>query len=247
MIEVVNLSKKFGDFTALDNINFNAREGEIITLLGPNGAGKSTLMRCLCGFYLPDGGSVKINGQNVQENLSEILKTLGYMPENTPLYPEMTVFEYMRFISGVYKMRPDEFKTSLEEMVKQLDLSSVLGQKIATLSKGYKRRVGVAAVMLHKPSFLILDEPTEGLDPNQKIALRNYLKGYAKHALVLISTHLLEEAEALSSRILLLNHGRLIEDTNVQKFKQKAPDESLAELFYNLTNDDEGKNGNQSV
>lgn len=246
MIEVVNLSKKFGSFTALDNVSFSAKEGEIITLLGPNGAGKSTLMRCLCGFYVPDGGSVSINGKNVQDKLSEILKTVGYMPENTPLYPEMTVFEYMQFIAGIYKIQANEFKKNLEEVVKCFDLSAVLGQKIAILSKGYKRRVGVAAVILHKPSFLVLDEPTEGLDPNQKIALRDYLKKCAKHALVLISTHLLEEAEALSSRILLLNHGRLIEDTSIQKFKQMAPDESLSELFYSLTND-EVKNGSKSV
>ena len=122
--------------------------------------------------------------------------------------------------------------------MEKLDLQSVLKQKIATLSKGYTRRVGVAAVMLHKPSFLVLDEPTEGLDPNQKIALRKYLKEYAKKSLVLISTHLLEEAEALKSRIVLLNHGKLIADTSVDEMKNKSPDKSLSELFYDLTNDE---------
>ena len=238
MIEVINLTKKFGDFTALDNVSFKAKKGEIITLLGPNGAGKSTLMRCMCGFLVPDCGCIKINNQNVQEKLSEILKSVGYMPENTPLYSEMKVVEYMQFVADVYGMKQDDFEKNLLEVVEKLDLQSVLKQKIATLSKGYTRRVGVAAVMLHKPSFLVLDEPTEGLDPNQKIALRKYLKEYAKKSLVLISTHLLEEAEALKSRIVLLNHGKLIADTSVDEMKNKSPDKSLSELFYDLTNDE---------
>ena len=238
MIEVTNLSKKFGDFTALDNINFKAKKGEIITLLGPNGAGKSTLMRCLCGFYVPDAGRVKIDGVNVDGKQAKVLTKLGYMPENTPLYSEMKVIEYLRFIADVYGLSATKFAQNLDEVVEKLDLKSVLEQKIATLSKGFTRRVGVAAVMLHKPHFLVLDEPTEGLDPNQKIVLRKYLTEYAKEAMVLISTHLLEEAEALSTRVLLLNHGKLIADTTVTEMKRKAPDKNLSELFYNLTNNE---------
>lgn len=238
MIEVTNLSKKFGDFTALDNINFKAKKGEIITLLGPNGAGKSTLMRCLCGFYVPDAGRVKIDGVNVDGKQAKVLTKLGYMPENTPLYLEMKVIEYLRFIADVYGLSATKFAQNLDEVVEKLDLKSVLEQKIATLSKGFTRRVGVAAVMLHKPHFLVLDEPTEGLDPNQKIVLRKYLTEYAKEAMVLISTHLLEEAEALSTRVLLLNHGKLIADTTVTEMKRKAPDKNLSELFYNLTNNE---------
>lgn len=238
MIEVLSLSKKFGDFTALDNISFKAEKGEVITLLGPNGAGKSTLMRCLCGFLVPDGGSIKINGQNVQEKLSEVLEIVGYMPENTPLYSEMKVAEYLHFVAEIYGLSPSERKENFADVVEKLDLKSVIEQKIATLSKGFTRRVGVAAVMLHKPKFLILDEPTEGLDPNQKIVLRKYLKEYAKEALVLISTHLLEEAELMSSRVLLLNHGKLIADSSVAEMKRKAPDKNLSELFYNLTNNE---------
>lgn len=238
MIEVTNLSKKFGNFTALDNINFKAQKGEIITLLGPNGAGKSTLMRCLCGFYVPDAGRVKIDGVNVDGKQAKVLTKLGYMPENTPLYLEMKVIEYLRFIADVYGLSATKFAQNLDEVVEKLDLKSVLEQKIATLSKGFTRRVGVAAVMLHKPHFLVLDEPTEGLDPNQKIVLRKYLTEYAKEAMVLISTHLLEEAEALSTRVLLLNHGKLIADTTVTEMKRKAPDKNLSELFYNLTNNE---------
>ncbi len=238
MIEVTNLSKKFGNFTALDNINFKAQKGEIITLLGPNGAGKSTLMRCLCGFYVPDAGRVKIDGVNVDGKQAKVLTKLGYMPENTPLYLEMKVIEYLRFIADVYGLSATKFAQNLDEVVEKLDLKSVLEQKIATLSKGFTRRVGVAAVMLHKPHFLVLDEPTEGLDPNQKIVLRKYLTEYAKEAMVLISTHLLEEAEALSTRVLLLNHGKLIADTTVTEMRRKAPDKNLSELFYNLTNNE---------
>lgn len=238
MIEVINLSKKFGDFTALDNVNFKAKKGEIITLLGPNGAGKSTLMRCLCGFYIPDGGQIKVNGDSVDSKHEKVLANVGYMPENTPLYSEMLVIEYLRFVADIYGLSASEFAENLDDVVQKLDLKSVLEQKISTLSKGFTRRVGVAAVMLHKPKFLVLDEPTEGLDPNQKIVLRKYLAEYAKEAMVLISTHLLEEAEALSTRVLLLNHGKLIADTTVTEMKSKAPNKNLSELFYNLTNNE---------
>ena len=236
MIEVSNLTKKFGNFTALDNVSFRAEKGEIITLLGPNGAGKSTLMRCICGYLIPEAGKIAINGIELGDNLIEALKNIGYMPENTPLYPEMEVAEYLQFVAGIYKMSAADFKKNLDIAVSELDLQSVIEQKIGTLSKGYKRRAGLAAVIVHNPPILILDEPTEGLDPNQKIALRQFLKKYAQNALVLISTHLLEEAEALASRVLVLNHGKLVEDTTVEHFKEIAPQGDLAQLFYNLTN-----------
>lgn len=235
MIETRNLSKKFGDFTALDDINFQAECGEIITLLGPNGAGKSTLMRCLCGYWKPDNGSVLIDGKNLGKNLLPSLQKIGYMPENTPLYTEMKVLEYLQFTAGIYNISAKDFAKNLKFVSEKLELNTVLAQKIGTLSKGFRRRVGIAAVILHQPSVLILDEPTEGLDPNQKIVLRRFLKEYAEKALVLISTHLLEEAEALASRVLLLNHGRLIKDTSVSSLKEEAENGDLSQLFYNLT------------
>lgn len=238
MLEVKNLVKKFGDFTALDDVSFSAKVGEIITLLGPNGAGKSTLIRCICGYLKQNSGNVYINQNSLEDNFEKYLSEIGYMPENTPLYGEMKVFEYLQFIAGIYKMSKDEFVKNLQLVTEKLEISSVLKQKISTLSKGYKRRVGIAAAILHEPAILILDEPTEGLDPNQKITLRKFLVEYSKTHLVFISTHLLEEAESLSSRVIILNHGKLIKDTTAKEMKKEAEDKSLSELFYKLTNPD---------
>lgn len=237
MIEIKALTKKFGNFTALDNINFSAENGEIITLLGPNGAGKSTLMRCICGYWKPDSGNVFIDNADLGENLLPSLKKIGYMPENTPLYGDMKVYEYLQFVAGIFGLSDNEFEQNLKTAVDKLELSAVLKQKISTLSKGFRRRVGVAGVILHKPQILILDEPTEGLDPNQKISLRCFLKEYAKKnsAMVLISTHLLEETEALSSRVLMLCRGRLIKDAMIEQLKREAPNGDLGLLFHNLT------------
>lgn len=243
MIETRNLSKKFGSFTALDDVSFRAESGEVITLLGPNGAGKTTLMRCLCGYWRPDGGSVLIDGADLSGSLIPSLRKIGYMPENAPLYPEMKVFEYLQFVAGVYGLSEREFAQNLRLVRERLELDAVMTQKTGTLSKGFRRRVGIAGVIVHKPSVLVLDEPTEGLDPNQKIALRRFLKEYAANALVLISTHLLEEAEALSSRVLLLNRGRLIKDAPVSALKAEASDGDLSRLFYNLTNSGAADNG----
>ncbi|MBR1648294.1 MAG: ABC transporter ATP-binding protein [Alphaproteobacteria bacterium] len=240
MIEIRGLVKKFGSFTALDNINFKVQKGEIVTLLGPNGAGKSTLMRCICGCLLPDAGEILIKGKKLREDLLFCLEKIGYMPENTPLYPEMSVAEYLRFTGKVFQMSDDDFKKNLSLMIEKLDLSSVMNKKISTLSKGYRRRTGVAGAMIHRPEILILDEPTEGLDPNQKQALREFLKEYSLHSPVIISTHLLEEAENLSSRVLILNNGKLIRDTDFKDLKKQAPRGNLNQLFYELTNG--GKN-----
>ncbi len=235
MIEVSNLSKSFGATEVLRDISFKAKTGEIITLLGPNGAGKTTLMRCICGYLPVDKGSVIIDDLSLTENLVQCLNKIGYMPENTPLYPEMTVWEYMCFISEIYRMPKDFFNKRMEYLQEKLNLDEVMFKKMSTLSKGFRRRVGVGAAILHEPQILILDEPTEGLDPNQKMVLRKFLKDYAKKALVLISTHLLEETEALSSRVIILNNGCLIKDTSFAALKKEAPKGELSKLFYQLT------------
>lgn len=235
MIEVDNLCKSFGSLNVLKDISFKAKTGEIITLLGPNGAGKTTLMRCICGYLPIDKGSITIDNVRINENLVNCLNKIGYMPENTPFYPEMSVLDYMRFVAKIYHMSNDSFVERMEYIKKALSLDDVLGKKMSTLSKGFRRRVGVGAAILHNPQILILDEPTEGLDPNQKITLRKFLKDYAQKALVLISTHLLEEIEALSSRVIILNEGRLIKDTSFSALKKEAPDGELSKLFYQLT------------
>lgn len=235
MIEIRGLMKKFGRREVLKGIGFSAGAGEPITLLGPNGAGKTTLMRVICGYLAPDAGSVRICGLSYENDRAGILRQLGYMPENTPLYQEMTVFEYLRFVAGIFKMTERDFATGVKETAVGLGIEPVLGEKIKNLSKGYRRRAGIVSALLHRPRLAVLDEPTEGLDPNQKIVVRRFLKDYAKDNLVLISTHLLEEAEALKSRVLLLSEGKIRLDAPVEKLRSCSADGTLADAFARLT------------
>lgn len=235
MIEIRGLMKKFGRRGVLKGIGFSAGAGEPITLLGPNGAGKTTLMRVICGYLAPDAGSVRICGLSYENDRAGILRQLGYMPENTPLYQEMTVFEYLRFVAGIFKMTERDFAAGVKETAVGLGIEPVLGEKIKNLSKGYRRRAGIVSALLHRPRLAVLDEPTEGLDPNQKIVVRRFLKDYAKDNLVLISTHLLEEAEALKSRVLLLSEGKIRLDAPVEKLRSCSADGTLADAFARLT------------
>ena len=235
MIEIRGLMKKFGRREVLKGIGFSAGAGEPITLLGPNGAGKTTLMRVICGYLAPDAGSVRICGLSYENDRAGILRQLGYMPENTPLYQEMTVFEYLRFVAGVFKMTEREFAAGVKETAVGLGIEPVLGEKIKNPSKGYRRRAGIVSALLHRPRLAVLDEPTEGLDPNQKIVVRRFLKDYAKDNLVLISTHLLGEAEALKSRVLLLSEGKIRLDAPVESLRSCSADGTLADAFARLT------------
>lgn len=235
MIEIRGLMKKFGRREVLKGIGFSAGAGEPITLLGPNGAGKTTLMRVICGYLAPDAGSVRICGLSYENDRAGILRQLGYMPENTPLYQEMTVFEYLRFVAGIFKMTERDFAAGVKETAVGLGIEPVLGEKIKNLSKGYRQRAGIVSALLHRPRLAVLDEPTEGLDPNQKIVVRRFLKDYAKDNLVLISTHLLEEAEALKSRVLLLSEGKIRLDAPVEKLRSCSADGTLADAFARLT------------
>ena len=232
MIEIRGLMKKFGRREVLKGIGFSAGAGEPITLLGPNGAGKTTLMRVICGYLAPDAGSVRICGLSYENDRAGILRQLGYMPENTPLYQEMTVFEYLRFVAGIFKMTERDFAAGVKETAVGLGIEPVLGEKIKNLSKGYRRRAGIVSALLHRPRLAVLDEPTEGLDPNQKIVVRRFLKDYAKDNLVLI---LLEEAEALKSRVLLLSEGKIRLDAPVEKLRSCSADGTLADAFARLT------------
>ena len=235
MIEIRGLMKKFGRREVLKGIGFSAGAGEPITLLGPNGAGKTTLMRVICGYLAPDAGSVRICGLSYENDRAGILRQLGYMPENTPLYQEMTVFEYLRFVAGVFKMTEREFAAGVKETAVGLGIEPVLGEKIKNLSKGYRRRAGIVSALLHRPRLAGLDEPPAGRDPNQKIVVRRFLKDYAKDNLVLISTHLLEEAEALKSRVLLLSEGKIRLDAPVESLRSCSADGTLADAFARLT------------
>ena len=234
MIEIRGLMKKFGRREVLKGIGFSAGAGEPITLPA-SGAGKTTLMRVICGYLAPDAGSVRICGLSYENDRAGILRQLGYMPENTPLYQEMTVFEYLRFVAGIFKMTERDFAAGVKETAVGLGIEPVLGEKIKNLSKGYRRRAGIVSALLHRPRLAVLDEPTEGLDPNQKIVVRRFLKDYAKDKLVLISTHLLEEAEALKSRVLLLSDGKIRLDAPVERLRACSADGTLADAFARLT------------
>ena len=218
---IENISKKYGAKTALDSISFTLKPGEVVGLLGPNGAGKSTLMKILTGYYLNWEGSAFFEGMDLKKERKAIQNKIGYLPENNPLYPEMSVSAYLRFVAGLYGIS----KPPLMKVLEQTGLEQHTQHKIGILSKGYKQRVGLAATLLHDPKCLILDEPTTGLDPNQLVDIRTLIKSLGKEKTILLSTHILPEVHALCERVLLLNKGKLVLDqtlTTLQKNKESV-------------------------
>ncbi len=218
MLSIKNISKSFGDIQALDNVSFSIKKGELVTLYGANGAGKSTLIKIICGIIDADSGSVDIFGANTQKNRAQAIANIGYMPENTPLYQDLSVMEFLFFMAKIKKTTTQ----GLLDIVKKLSLQNVINQKIETLSKGYKSRVAIAQALIGNPKVLVLDEPTHGLDPNQKQHLREILKEYAKDNIVLISTHIIEEAKELNSKILVLNNGKLVANKDIKEAQSSA-------------------------
>ncbi len=212
MICVDNLSKQFDDYLAVNNLSFNVAEGEVLGFLGPNGAGKSTTMKIISGFLKASQGEVTVCGYKVSENPQKIQQLMGYLPEGAPAYPEMTVYAFLDFIAQVRGYKGNDKKLRIDAVVKQVQLQSVLHQVIDTLSKGFVRRVGLAQAIMHDPKVLILDEPTDGLDPNQKHQVRELIKSLAKDKIVIISTHILEEVSAVCTRALIINDGKLLLD-----------------------------------
>ena len=212
LIEIDNLSKRFGALTAVDGVSFKVARGEVLGFLGPNGAGKTTTMRMVTGFLKPDQGRISVSGHDVLEDDIAAKAAIGYLPEGAPLYGDMTAAAFLRFIAetrGVGRARADE---RFDWAVERLGLGSVLYQSIDTLSKGYKRRVGLAQALLHDPEVLILDEPTDGLDPNQKHEVRSLINEMASEKAIVISTHLLEEVDAVCTRAIIINEGRIVAD-----------------------------------
>ncbi len=197
MIEVKELRRSFGPVVAVDGISFNVEEGEVLGLLGPNGAGKTTAMRILACFLKPDSGTATICGHDISQNPIDVRRSLGYLAENVPAYNEMTVGAFLNFICDVREIRGRNRKVTLDRIVPMCSIESVYHQSIETLSKGYKRRVGLAQALMHDPDVLILDEPTDGLDPNQKHEVRKLIQKMAKNKCIIISTHILEEVEAV--------------------------------------------------
>ena len=236
MLVVKKLSKNFGRIRAVNNVNFALKRGEIVTLLGPNGAGKTTLMRLLSGYLEPSSGSVSILGHDITTARQEALKNIGYVPENSPLYGDMTVFEYFLFIAKLRRMYDSAFQERYNEIVNNFELKTVINQRIETLSKGFRHRTAIAGALLTKPQVLILDEPTEGLDPNQKHVFRQFIKSYGQRNLVVVSTHIMEEVEALATRVIMMNKGRIIKDSTAVDLKSFAKSQNLEDAFRQIIN-----------
>lgn len=237
MLIVKNISKSFGKLKAVDNVSFFLQKGEITALLGPNGAGKTTLLRLLSGYYSPDQGEISIENFKFEDNRLKALESFAYVPENGSLYPEMSVSEYIRFMADIHQLQEIDFVDNLASLVQELQLGTVINQRCDTLSKGFKRRVALAGALVHRPQVLLLDEPTEGLDPNQKFMIRDFLKNYGRQHTVLISTHIMEDVEAFADRILLLNHGKLICDTTPVGLKSLTPTNDIESAFRAITSD----------
>ncbi|HOB85047.1 MAG TPA: gliding motility-associated ABC transporter ATP-binding subunit GldA [Bacteroidales bacterium] len=210
-IVVQEVTKLYGSQKALDNVSFSVKTGEIVAFLGPNGAGKSTMMKIITGFIPPSSGSVLVNGTEVSSDDPEIRKKIGYLPENNPLYPEMYVREYLSFVASFYKPGRSA-KENIENIIGLTGLTPEAGKKIGALSKGYRQRVGLAQALIHDPDVLILDEATSGLDPNQIIEIRNLIKEAGREKTVLLSTHIMQEAEAVCDRIIIIDKGVIVAD-----------------------------------
>ena len=222
MIEICNLTKKFGRFTAIDNLSFTVTEGEVLGFLGPNGAGKSTTMKVITGFLSPSAGTVIVDGYDISKNPIEVKSLIGYLPEGAPCYGDMTTEAFLKFIARIRGYRGEEIVKRVQHVVDQVELQSVCQQTIETLSKGFRRRVGLAQAIMHDPKVLILDEPTDGLDPNQKHHVRELIKNLARDKIVIISTHILEEVTAVCSRAIIIAEGRIVADGTPAELESRS-------------------------
>ena len=233
MIEAIGLSKFYGIFTACRDISFRVSEGELVAFLGPNGAGKSTTMKLLTGYLSPSEGSAKIAGHDMTRDRLAGSSRLGYLPENGPLYPDMTPSSLLNFFAEARGMQHAKKEERIDAVIDICQLSSVIYKPISKLSKGYRQRVGMAQALLHEPDVLILDEPTAGLDPNQITEVRGVLRRLGQKKTILLSTHILQEVEAMASRVIMINEGRLVYDGSVSELGKNS--DELATAFHELT------------
>lgn len=235
MIQVENLSRQFGDFTAVDNLSFTVKPGEVLGFLGPNGAGKSTTMKMLTGFLRPTSGRVMVFGHDMWSDPLPAKKMIGYLPEGAPSYAEMSVHGFLDFIAAVRGLQGQERQRAIAVAVEKSALGDVLFQTIETLSKGYRRRVGIAQAILHDPRVLILDEPTDGLDPNQKHHVRELIHNLAQDKLVIVSTHILEEVTAVCTRAMIIARGKLLVDDTPAALVARSETGRLDDVFRSIT------------
>ena len=223
MIELDRLTKAFGSHTVVDQLSFTVPRGEVLGFLGPNGAGKSTTMKMLTGFLNTTAGTARVAGFDIQKNPVEVKSRVGYLPEGAPVWPDMTPNGFLSFIASVRGFSGQDTLNAVDRAADSANLKSVMNQPIGTLSKGFKRRVGLAQALLHDPDVLILDEPTDGLDPNQKQEVRNLIRGIAAEKAIVISTHILEEVEAVCSRAIIIAKGRIVADATPEALEARSP------------------------
>ena len=235
MIEIRNLSKRYGALTAVNDISFSVGAGQVLGFLGPNGAGKSTTMKMITGFLTPTAGTISVCGHDVESNPLAAKACMGYLPEGAPSYGEMTVRGFLEFIADIRNLPADKRRTRLDDVIARLQLGSVLEQMIETLSKGFKRRVGLAQALIHDPLVLILEEPTDGLDPNQKHQVRELISSMAKDKIIVISTHILEEVDAVCNRAIIIANGKLLADDTPKALAARAPSGRLDDVFRQIT------------
>ena len=228
-LQIIDLTKKFGEQTALNNINLNIKKNEIVGLLGPNGAGKSTLMKSITGVLKIETGQILFQGKDISQSPIESKKNIGFLPENNPLYQDMFVKEYLNFVANIHKIS----SKIVNEVIDLVGITPEKSKKISQLSKGYKQRVGLAQAIIHQPDLLILDEPTNGLDPNQIIEIRNLIKEISHEKTIILSTHIMQEVEALCSRVILIHKGNILQDCSIEDFKGKF--QNLEEAFQYYT------------
>jgi ABC-2 type transport system ATP-binding protein len=238
MIEIEGLVRRFGDLTAVGGVSLKVAKGEVLGFLGPNGAGKSTTMKMITGFLAPSEGRITVCGHDVVEQPFEAQSAIGYLPEGAPAYPDMTPVQFLNFIAQVRGLKADAASKAIDTAIARTGLQGVLEQKIETLSKGFKRRVGLAQAILHNPPVLIMDEPTDGLDPNQKQAVRNLIRGMSAEKAIIISTHILEEVDAVCTRAIIIDKGKVVADGTPAELLAKAPGKRLDDVFRALTTHD---------
>ena len=235
MIEIRNLTKRYGALTAVNDISFTVNAGQVLGFLGPNGAGKSTTMKMITGFLAPSSGSVSVCGHDVESAPLAAKACMGYLPEGAPSYGEMTVRGFLEFIAEIRGLSVDKRRSRLDDVIGRLALGSVLEQMVETLSKGFKRRVGLAQALIHDPQVLILDEPTDGLDPNQKHEVRALINDMSKDKIIVISTHILEEVDAVCNRAIIIANGKLLADDTPKGLASRASSGRLDDVFRQIT------------
>ncbi|MBP5527929.1 MAG: ATP-binding cassette domain-containing protein [Bacteroidales bacterium] len=229
MIEIKNITKIYDSQKALDNVSFTVGDGEVVGLLGPNGAGKSTLMKILTCFIPPTEGEASVCGHSIYDNPLEVRRNIGYLPEHNPLYLDMYVREFLRFVAGVHELK--DVNDRVEDVIARVGLTPESNKKIGQLSKGYRQRVGLAQALIHDPKVLILDEPTTGLDPNQLEEIRTVIREAGKNKVVLLSTHIMQEVEAMCTRAIIINHGKIVSDDAMSNITSQQ----LTEKFHKVT------------